>query len=183
LTEETKVAKNWYVVHTYSGYENKVKDNLEKRIQSMEMQELIFQVLVPTVEEVEFKKGKRNNVLRKVFPGYVLVEMCLEDISWYVVRNTPGVVGFVGASDPGSKPPPLTTSEVDAILGRIGKKEPRVVAQFDVGQCVKILGGPFVDLVGYIDEVDVERERLRVLVNIFGRDTSVEIGFTQVQKV
>lgn len=175
--------KNWYVVHTYSGYENKVKTNLEKRVHSMEMQDKIFRVLVPMEEEVEHKEGKKKTVMRKVFPGYVLVEMIMTDDSWYVVRNTPGVTGFVGSAGAGSKPTPLMPEEVHAILRQMGVEEARTTADFAVHETVKVKEGPFANFVGMIEEVDVNRSKLKVLVNMFGRETPVELDFFQVEKI
>jgi transcriptional antiterminator NusG len=175
--------KNWYVVHTYSGYENKVKTNLEKRVYSMDMQDKIFRVLVPTEEEIENKDGKRKTVQRKVFPGYVLVEMVMTDDSWYVVRNTPGVTGFVGSAGSGSKPTPLMPDEVQAILNQMGMEEARPKVNFAVAESVKVKDGPFADFVGVIEEVDANRQKLKVLVNMFGRETPVELDFFQVEKV
>ncbi|MBA4495874.1 transcription termination/antitermination protein NusG [Paenactinomyces guangxiensis] len=175
--------KNWYVVHTYSGYENKVKTNLEKRVHSMEMEDKIFRVLVPMEEEIEHKEGKKKTVMRKVFPGYVLVEMIMTDDSWYVVRNTPGVTGFVGSSGAGSKPTPLMPDEVQAILRQMGVEESRNVADFATGQSVRVKEGPFANFVGTIEEVDLNRSKLKVLVNMFGRETPVELDFFQVEKI
>ena len=150
----------------------------------MEMQDKIFQILVPMVEETEHKNGKKSNVLRKIFPGYVLVEMLLDDASWSVVRNTPGVTGFVGSSGSGAKPIPLLPEEVDNIMGRVEKRTPaRVIVDFSPGESVQIIDGPFFDLVGCIDEIDLDRARMKVFVNIFGRDTPVELDFVQVKKV
>jgi transcriptional antiterminator NusG len=175
--------KNWYVVHTYSGYENKVKANLEKRVHSMDMQDKIFRVLVPMEEEIEHKEGKKKTVMRKVFPGYVLVEMIMTDDSWYVVRNTPGVTGFVGSSGAGSKPTPLRAEEADAILKQMGLEEARTTVDFTVGRSVKVKEGPFANFVGIIEEIDLNRSKLKVLVNMFGRETPVELDFFQVEKV
>ena len=173
--------QKWYVVHTYSGYENKVKTNLEKRVESMEMQEKILRVLVPTEEEIENKDGKKKVVKRKTFPGYVLVEMIMADDSWYVVRNTPGVTGFVGS---GNKPIPLTPQEVKQVLGISGTGEepakPKVTVE--VGQHVKVTSGPFKDFIGRVEEVQQDRGKVRVMVNMFGRDTPVELDFTQVDE-
>ncbi|SMO79853.1 transcription termination/antitermination protein NusG [Melghirimyces algeriensis] len=175
--------KNWYVVHTYSGYENKVKTNLEKRVHSMDMQDKIFRVLVPTEEEIEHKDGKRKTVQRKVFPGYVLVEMVMTDNSWYVVRNTPGVTGFVGSPGGGAKPTPLMPDEVQRILSQMGVDEARPKSDFSVSESVKVMEGPFADFVGSIEEVDSQRQKLKVLVNMFGRETPVELDFSQVEKL
>lgn len=173
--------KHWYVCHTYSGYENKVKTNLEKRVESMEMQEKIFRVLVPMEDEIEIKDGKQKKVKRKVFPGYVLVEMLMSDDSWYVVRNTPGVTGFVGS---GNKPIPLTEEEVKAILGNEGEeKEATVVFDFVVDQHVRVTTGPFKDHPAVIKEIYPDKGRVKVLVNLFGRDTPAELDFTQIEEI
>lgn len=175
--------KNWYVVHTYSGYENKVKTNLEKRVHSMEMQDKIFRVLVPMEEEIEHKDGKKKTVLRKVFPGYVLVEMVMTDDSWYVVRNTPGVTGFVGSSGSGSKPTPLMWDEVQSILHQMGMEEARPTVDIQVNDQVKVKDGLFTDTIGTVEEIDLHRSKLKVLVDMFGRETPLELDFSQVEKV
>jgi len=172
--------RRWYVIHTYSGYENKVKANLEHRIQSMDMGGKIFQVLVPTEEEIEIKNGKRQAVERKVFPGYVLVEMNMSDDSWYVVRNTPGVTSFVGS---GNKPTPLTDAEVKQILRQIKLDAPKYKVAFTKGEAVRVVDGPFTDLHGVVDEVNPERNKVKVLVSIFGRETPVELDFLQIEKL
>lgn len=170
----------WYVVHCYSGYENKVKHNLEQRIETMRMQDKIFQVVVPTVEEIEIRQGKRRTVERRVFPGYILVQMILDDESWAVVRYTPGVTGFVGI---GNRPTPLRPEEVQAILKRMEAEAPRVKVTFKPGQKVRITDGPFRDFIGVVDTIDEERAKVRVLVSFFGRDTPVELDFLQVERV
>lgn len=175
--------KKWYVVHTYSGYENKVKTNLEKRVESMGMEDKIFRVLVPMEEEVENKDGKKKTTMKKVFPGYVLVEMVMTDDSWYVVRNTPGVTGFVGSSGAGSKPTPLLEEEAKTILKQMGMEEARPKVNFTIKENVKVIEGPFQNFVGYIDEINIERQKLKVLVNMFGRETPVELDFAQVEKL
>lgn len=175
--------KQWYVIHTYSGYENKVKTNLEKRVESMGMQDKIFRVLVPTEETKEVKDGKQRTVQRKVFPGYVLVEMIMTDDSWYVVRNTPGVTGFVGASGAGSKPIPLQPKEVQAILRQMGIQEPKPTVDYEVGDKVKVKDGPFADFVGTIEEIQLDKQKVKVLVNLFGRETPVELDFSQVERI
>ncbi|MDW7675955.1 MAG: transcription termination/antitermination protein NusG [Bacillota bacterium] len=172
--------KNWYVVHTYSGYENKVKANLEKRVESMNMEDKIFRILVPMEDEIEVKDGKKKLTKKKVFPGYVLVEMVMTDESWYVVRNTPGVTGFVGS---GSKPVPLHKNEVAKILKQMGEEEPRAKVDFSLKQNVRVIAGPFENFIGTIDEIYPEKGKLKVLVSMFGRETPVELEFDQVQKV
>jgi transcription termination/antitermination protein NusG len=175
--------KNWYVVHTYSGYENKVKANLEKRVESMGMADKIFRVVVPEEEETEIKNGKTKIVKRKVFPGYVLVELVMTDDSWYVVRNTPGVTGFVGSAGSGSKPTPLLPEEVVVLLKRMGVEEKRIDVDYEIGETVRVKEGPFANFTGSIEEMDKDRSKLKVLVNMFGRDTPVELDFTQIDKL
>ncbi|TGE33103.1 transcription termination/antitermination protein NusG [Desulfosporosinus sp. Sb-LF] len=174
------MAKDWFVIHTYSGYENKVKMNLEKRVESMNMEEKIFRVLVPMEDEIEFKNGKQKITKRKVYPGYVLVEMELTDDSWYVVRNTPGVTGFVGT---GTKPIPLLDSEVVKILQQMGLDEIHTRVDFEIDQSVQVTAGPFKDFVGVVREILADKGKLRVEVSMFGRETPVELEFSQVQKL
>src|SRR5699024_699944 len=174
--------KNWYVVHTYSGYENKVKTNLEKRVDSMAMTDKIFRILVPVEEETEIKDGKRKTKNKKVFPGYVLAEMIMTDDSWYVVRNTPGVTGFVGSTGAGAKPTPLLPDEIDVILKQMGLKEKKVTVNLQLKDKVKVKEGPFADFVGTIEEIEPEKEKLKVHVNMFGRETPVELDFGQIEK-
>ncbi len=170
----------WYVVHSYSGYENKVRKNLEHRIESMDMQNQIFQVVVPTEEEVEIKNGQRRTTKRRVFPGYILVEMIMNDDSWYVVRNTPGVTGFVGM---GNKPVPLRPEEVEKIMKRMEAETPKVKVSFKPGQKVRIIDGPFSDFLGTVDDLNLDKGKVRILVSFFGRETPVELDFLQVEKV
>lgn len=172
--------RNWYVIHCYSGYENKVRHNLEQRIESMGMQDLIFDVVVPTEEEIEVKEGKRRTVERRVFPGYILVQMIMNDDSWYVVRNTPGVTGFVGM---GNKPTALRPEEVAQIMRRMEAEAPKVKVTFKAGQRVRIIDGPFNDFMGTVAGLDMERNKVRVLVSFFGRETPVELDFLQVEKM
>jgi transcriptional antiterminator NusG len=169
----------WYVVHCYSGYENKVRHNLEQRIESMGMKDKIFDVVVPTEEEIEVKEGKRRTVERRVFPGYILVNMILTEESWYVVRNTPGVTGFVGM---GNTPTPLRAEEVAQIIKRMEAEAPRIKVTFRPGERVRIVDGPFNDFRGTVSEIDMERAKVRVMVNFFGRETPVELDFLQVEK-
>ncbi|HBK67062.1 MAG TPA: transcription termination/antitermination protein NusG [Firmicutes bacterium] len=171
--------KAWYVIHTYSGYENKVKANLERRVASMAMEDHIFRILVPMEEEFEYKDGKRKLTKKKIYPGYVMVEMIMTDDSWYVVRNTPGVTGFVG---PGSKPIPLQKSEIDVILRQMGVDEPRPKLDFTIGETVRVIKGPFENFSGVIEEINPERGKLKVLVSMFGRETPVELEYNQVEK-
>lgn len=175
--------KNWYVVHTYSGYENKVKANLEKRVESMGMQDKIFRVIVPEEEETDYKNGKKKVTKKKVFPGYVLVEIVMTDDSWYVVRNTPGVTGFVGSAGSGSKPTALLPEEVVSILKHMGMEEKRVELDFDLKETVKVIDGPFANFTGSIEEIDKDKSKVKVLVNMFGRETPVELEFSQVDKL
>jgi transcriptional antiterminator NusG len=175
-----RTTKQWYVIHTYSGYENKVKTNLEHRIESMGVEDQIYQVLVPMEEEIEIRNGQRQTVNKKVFPGYVLVEMIMTDESWYVVRNTPGVTSFVGS---GNRPTPLRESEVKAILKQMGVEAPKFKVQFQKGQSVRVTDGPFAEFIGTVDEVHPERNKVRVLVSIFGRETPVELDFLQIEKL
>ncbi len=169
----------WYVVHCYSGYENKVRHNLEQRIDTMGMKDKIFDVVVPTEEEIEVKEGKRRTVERRVFPGYILVNMILSEESWYVVRNTPGVTGFVGM---GTQPTPLRPEEVAQIVKRMEAEAPRIKVTFRQGERVRIVDGPFNDFRGTVSEIDMERAKVRVMVNFFGRETPVELDFLQVEK-
>jgi transcriptional antiterminator NusG len=169
----------WYVVHCYSGYENKVKHNLEQRIETMQMQSQIFQVVVPTEDEMEVRDGKRRVIERRVFPGYLLVQMALSDDSWFVVRNTPGVTGFVGM---GNEPTPLRPEEVQAIMKRMEAEAPKIKVTFKQGQKVRIVDGPFNEFIGMVDEIDMERAKVRVMVSFFGRETPVELDFLQVEK-
>ncbi|MGP4062971.1 transcription termination/antitermination protein NusG [Halobacillus sp. H74] len=176
--------KRWYVVHTYSGYENKVKTNLEKRVESMGMEDKIFRVLVPEDEEAEIKNGKRKIAKKKVFPGYVLAEMVMTDDSWYVVRNTPGVTGFVGSTGSGSKPIPLLEEEVETVLKRMGMNEqPKAEIDFEVKESVKVTEGPFANFTGAIEYIDADKQKVKVHVNMFGRETPVELDFTQIEKL
>jgi len=172
--------REWYVIHTYSGYENEVRTNLEHRVESMGVQDKIFQIVIPTEDEVAIKDGQRRTVQKKVFPGYVLVEMVLSDDSWYVVRNTPGVTGFVGS---GNRPTALQDSEVKAILKQMKMETPKVKVSFSKGERVKVVDGPFTDFIGVVDEINPERGKVKVLVSFFGRETPVELDFLQVSRI
>jgi len=188
--------RRWYVIHTYSGYEDKVKTNLEHRVQNMDVADLIFEVVVPCVDEIEIRDGQRRTVPRKIFPGYVLVQMIElkqeDDTSvssderarssraWYVVRNTPGVTGFVGS---GQHPTPLDETEVSSILRQMRAEEPRVKVGFSVGESVRIIDGPFIDFIGSVDGINVEKGKVKVLVSFFGRETPVELDFLQVERL
>lgn len=173
--------KRWYAVHTYSGYENKVKKNLEKRVESMNMTEQIFRVVIPEEEETQVKDGKAKKQVKKTFPGYVLVELIMTDESWYVVRNTPGVTGFVGSA--GSKPNPLLPEEMRFILKQMGLKEKTIDVELDVGEQVRIKSGPFANQVGEVQEIEADKFKLTVLVDMFGRETPVEVEFDQIEKL
>lgn len=177
--EQQEDKKAWYVVHTYSGYEKKVKKNLENRIKAMGLEDQISQIVVPVEEEVDIKDGQRRIVERKIFPGYVLVQMVMNDETWYLVRNTPGVTGFVG---PGTHPTPLREEDVQKILKRMEAEAPKVRVTFRKGQTVRIIDGPFSDFMGTVDEVDMARGKVRLLVSFFGRETPVELDFLQVEK-
>jgi transcriptional antiterminator NusG len=177
--QETGDERHWYVIHCYSGYENKVRHNLEQRIDSMGMKDKIFDVVVPTEEEIEVKDGQRRTVERRVFPGYILVQMRLSEESWYVVRNTPGVTGFVGM---GNTPTPLLPQEVSQIMRRMEAEAPKIKVNFKTGQKVRIIDGPFNDFIGTVGEIDAERAKVRVMVSFFGRETPVELDFLQVEK-
>ena len=169
----------WYVIHCYSGYENKVRHNLEQRIETMGMKDKIFDVVIPTQEEIEVKDGKRRSVERHIFPGYVLVNLLLTEESWYVVRNTPGVTGFVGM---GNNPTPLRPEEVSQIIKRMEADAPTIKVTYKVGERVRIIDGPFNDFRGVVSEIDMERTKVRVNVSFFGRETPVELDFLQVEK-
>ncbi|MCJ7702883.1 MAG: transcription termination/antitermination protein NusG [Anaerolineales bacterium] len=177
--QEESDERGWYVVHCYSGYEKKVRHNLEQRIETMGMKEKIFDVVVPTEEEIEVKDGKRRTVERRVFPGYIIVNMILMEESWYVVRNTPGVTGFVGM---GNQPIPLRPEEVAHIVKRMEADAPRIKVTFRMGERIRIVDGPFNDFRGTVAEIDMERAKVRVMVNFFGRETPVELDFLQVEK-
>lgn len=177
---QTTMAKKWYVVHTYSGYENKVKANLEHRIASMDMESKIFDVIIPTEDVMEIKAGKKTITERKVFPGYILVQMAMGDDSWYVVRNTPGVTGFVGSN---ARPTALSRNEVDRILQKKGFEKPKPKTEFNQGQTIKVIAGPLADFTGTISEINLDQNKLKVLVSIFGRETPVELSFEQVTKL
>ena len=166
----------WYVVHTYSGYENKVKANLEKIVENRGMQDFILDIVVPMEEQIEIKDGKKKATLRKVFPGYVLVKMIMTDESWYVVRNTRGVTGFVG---PGSKPVPLTDEEVKAM----GVEEFETIVDYEVGDNVRVISGPLENFIGIVEEINLEKKKVRVAVSMFGRETPVELDLIQIQKL
>lgn len=170
--------REWFVIHTYSGYEDRVANNLRQRIDSMDMGHKIFLVVVPTEETIEFRSGKKKSLLKKMFPGYVLVNMILDDVSWGVVKNTPSVIGFIGS---GSKPTPLSKNELKTILAHMGMETPKYLVKFKVGDVVDIKDGPFAKMAGKVVEIDDERGKVKVLVNMFGRETPVEIDIMRVK--
>lgn len=172
--------RNWYVIHTYSGYEDAVARNLKQRIESLGMEDKIFQVLVPKEKKIKIKNGKRKLIEEKIYPGYVLVEMVVTDDSWYVVRNTPNVTGFVGA---GTTPIPVSTGEIEYLKKRMGTDAPQYDIQVTLGDVVKITDGPFKDFEGKVSAIDQERGKIKVLVNMFGRDTPVELDSLQIKKL
>ena len=169
----------WYVLHTYSGYENKVKKSIENRVEALDLNERVFEIVVPTQEEIEIRSGQRHTVQRKVFPGYVLVRMLMDDETWYALRNTPGVTGFVNVNN---KPVPLSEGEVQNILKGMTAEAPKVKMSFQLGDTVRIIDGPFADFRGEIDEINQEKGKIRVLVSFFGRETPVELDFLQAEK-
>jgi len=178
--EPEEGGRHWYVIHSYSGYESKVKKNLEHRIESLGMHDRIFQVVVPTEEEIELKDGQRRTIERRIFPGYILVEMLMDQDSWGVVRNTPGVTGFVGTRN---EPTPLRRQDVDRVLKRMRAETPKVKVTFRPGQKVRIVDGPFEDFVGTVDGIYPDKGKVRILVSFFGRETPVELDFLQVEKI
>jgi len=171
---------DWYVIHTYSGYEERVKRNLEQRVRFMDSGDEIFEVVIPTEEEVEIRGGQRRTVAKKMLPGYILVQMRMSDQSWNIVRNTPGVTGFVGS---GGKPVPLDNEEVDQIIRQMRAEAPKVKVGFRQGQSVRVIDGPFTDFVGIVDEIGTEKGKVKVLLSLFGRETPVELDFLQVEKL
>ena len=171
---------SWYVIHTYSGYEERVQKNLEQRRNSMDAAEEVLKVVIPTEDEIEVKNGQRRTVTKKILPGYVLVQMKMTDKSWSVVRNTPGVTGFVGS---GSKPTPLQEEEVGKILKQMESEAPKVKVGFRRGQSVRVSDGPFIDFVGLVDEINTEKGKVKVLLSLFGQETPVELDFLQVEKL
>lgn len=174
--------KLWYVVNTYSGHENKVKEKLEMRTESMDMQDHIYRVIVPETKEIEIKDGVKKEKIKKMFPGYILVEMTMSDEAWYIVRNTPGVTGFIGSSGKGAKPTPLLPQEIDRILSSIGMSRMDVGSELAVGDKVNVIDGPFKGMTGVVDNIDLESNRLNVLIDLFGQETPVEVESFQVSK-
>lgn len=175
--------KEWYVVNTYSGHENKVKEKLEMRINSMDMQDYIFRVVVPEQKEIEIKDGTKKEKIKKMFPGYVLVEMIMSDEAWYVVRNTPGVTGFIGSSGRGAKPISLFPNEIDRILSQMGMSRVELGNKLTEGDQVRIIAGPFNTMSGKIEKIDLEHQKLKVLIDLFGQETSVEVELVQVEAI
>lgn len=180
MPKQISRGRHWYVLHTYSGYEEAVARNLKQRIESMGMEDKIFNVLVPTEKKIKIKNGKRKVVEEKIYPGYVLVEMVVTDDSWYVVRNTPRVTGFVGS---GTTPTPISSQEIKSLQKRMGVEEPKFKLDASIGDIVKITDGPFKDTEGKVAEVDEEKGRVKVLVLIFGRETPVDLDFLQIKKI
>jgi transcriptional antiterminator NusG len=172
--------KRWYVIHTYSGHEERVKKNLEQRLKFMDAGDEIYHVVIPTEDEIEVRSGKRRTVTRKTLPGYVLVEMKMSDRSWSLVRNTPGVTGFVGS---GGKPTPLEETGVSEILKKMQAEAPKVKVGFRRGQSVSVIDGPFIDFVGVVDEINTEKGKVKVLLSLFGQETPVELDFLQIEKL
>jgi len=174
--------KEWYVVNTYSGHENKVKEKLEMRASTMGLEDYIFRVVVPEQTEVEIKDGKTKEKVKKMFPGYILVEMIMTDEAWFIVRNTPGVTGFIGSSGKGAKPFPLTPMEVDKILGSMGMSRLDIANELAIGDSVKVIEGPFANMFGKISSIDLEKQQLEVALDLFGQETNVELGLNQIEK-
>ena len=172
--------KHWFVVHTYSGYEERVRRNLEQRIKFMDARDKISQIVIPTEEEIEVRNGQRRTVTKKILPGYILIQMKMTDQSWNIVRNTPGVTGFVGS---GNKPVPLQPDEVNQILRQMAAEAPRVKVGFHKGQSVRVTDGPFIDFVGVVDEISADKGKAKVLLSLFGRETPVELDFLQMEKL
>ena len=174
--------KEWYVVNTYSGHENKVKEKLEMRASSMGMEDYIFRVVVPEQTEVEVKDGVKKEKVKKMFPGYILVEMIMNDEAWFIVRNTPGVTGFIGSSGKGAKPFPLTPMEVDKILGSMGISRLEIGNSLNVGDRIKVVNGPFANMFGKVSSVDIERQHVEVTIDLFGQETVVELELTEIER-
>ena len=173
--------KQWYVVNTYSGHENKVKEKLEMRASSMGMEDYIYRVVVPEQKEIEVKDGKEKEKIKKMFPGYILVEMVMTDEAWFVVRNTPAVTGFIGSSGKGAKPFPLTPMEVDKILGSMGMSRLEIGTSLNIGDQVKVISGPFANMLGTVKSIDIENQKVEVTLDLFGQETVVELGLTEIE--
>lgn len=175
--------KKWYVVNTYSGHENKVKEKLDMRITSMDMQENIFRIVVPEQTEIEIKDGTKKEKVKKMFPGYVLIEMIMSDDAWYIVRNTPGVTGFIGSSGKGAKPLPLSVAEIDRILGQMGMSRLELGNELEIDDKVKIIEGPFKTMFGKVKDINLEQQKIKVLIDLFGQETAVDVGLVQIEKI
>lgn len=174
--------KEWYVVNTYSGHESKVKEKLEAKVESMGLQDYIYRIIIPETTEVEVKEGVKKEKKKKMFPGYVIVEMVMSDEAWYIVRNTPGVTGFIGSSGKGAKPTPLLPQEIDKILANMGMSRVNIESELAIGDKVSIVDGPFKGMIGKVDNIDLENNRLNVLIDLFGQETPVEVEVYQVNK-
>ena len=175
--------KQWYVVNTYSGHENKVKEKLEMRAESMDMQDYIFRVIIPEEKVVEVKDGVTKEKIKKMFPGYILVEMIMTDEAWFIVRNTPGVTGFIGSSGKGAKPFPLTKAEVDKILGSMNMSRIDIESELKVDDSVKVTAGAFANMFGKVKNIDMQKQMIEVALDLFGQETMVEVGFDEIEKV
>lgn len=179
----SEMKKEWYVVNTYAGHENKVKENLIRRVETMNLQECLFQIIVAEEKEIEYKNGKEVEKVRNLFPGYLFVEMIMTDEAWYIVRNTPGVTGFIGSSGGGAKPFPVAEDEMERILRRMGMSQKKIQIDYVVGDRVKILSGPFANVEGTVGELNDEEQKAKVITIMFGRETSTEIGYGDLEKV
>ncbi len=179
----SELTKQWYVVNTYAGHENRVKDNLERRVETMGIEDNLFQILVAEEEEITFKNGKPVKKMKNLYPGYLFVEMIMTDEAWYVVRNTPGVTGFIGSSGGGAKPFPVSPDEIETILRRMGLSDKKVVVDFKVGEHVKILNGPFKTMEGVVDSMNDDAQSAMVLIVLFGRETPTEISYNDLEKI
>ncbi|MDI9518247.1 MAG: transcription termination/antitermination protein NusG [Erysipelotrichaceae bacterium] len=182
IKSQEESEKRWYVVNTYAGHENRVKDNLEKRVETMGIQDYLFRILVAEEPEIEIKNGKQVEKMKNLFPGYLFVEMIMTDDAWYVVRNTPGVTGFIGSSGGGAKPFPVSPDEIESILRRIGKSDKKIVVDFTIGDTVKILAGPFAGMVGTVDNMNDQNQVASVLTLLFGRETPTDISYNDLVK-
>jgi transcription termination/antitermination protein NusG len=180
MPKQVERGRRWYVIHTYSGYEENVSENLKQRIESMDMEDKIFSILIPTEKKIKIKNGKRKVVTEKIFPGYVFVEMLVTDDSWYVVRNTPNVTGFIGT---GTMPTPISDAEIKSLQKRMGVEEPKYTIDCTVDSPVKIIDGPFKNFEGKVSAIDEERGKIKVMVSMFGRETPVELDYLQIQKI
>lgn len=175
--------KEWYVVNTYSGHENRVKENLERRVESMGIEDALFRILVAEEAEIEYKNGKKVEKMRNLFPGYLFVEMIMTDEAWYIVRNTPGVTGFIGSSGGGAKPFPVSPDEIESILRRMGLSDKKLIVDFEVGDTVRILAGPFTGIEGTVDSMNNDAQTAMVLTILFGRETPTEISYTDIERI